>query len=309
MTAVQSRDNTNTEGLKVLVSTEMEDLEFDEAVITVPLGCLKRSFPKISPSLPHRISRAITNISYGRLEKVFITFPTAWWDPTYLKRLDTNVGPKPAGFPFFTHFLHPLYHPANPESWNIELASLASVLPSYLHPTLLFYIHGPCATHVTNLITSLELGTIAYNKALNDFFYPYYSRLPNFCAGHENCIPTGTLATDWQHDEFAGYGSYTNFQISPPLEDGEEGVQLDKNIEALREGLPERGIWFAGEHTAPFVALGTVTGAWWSGEGVGKRIAGLYGLTEEEVGKEPEHRRSAVQLGKGGETLNGVSKV
>lgn len=28
----------------------------------------------------------------------------------------------------------------------------------------------------------------------------------------------------------------------------------------------------AGEHTAPFVALGTVTGAYWSGEGVARRI-------------------------------------
>ena len=55
-------------------------------------------------------------------------------------------------------------------------------------------------------------------------------------------------------------------------------MQLDKDIEALREGCPERGIWFAGEHTAPFVALGTVTGAYVSGEEVAKRVAELYGL-------------------------------
>lgn len=44
----------------------------------------------------------------------------------------------------------------------------------------------------------------------------------------------------------------------------------------MREGLPGKGIWFAGEHTAPFVALGTVTGAYWSGESVAKRIAEAY---------------------------------
>jgi hypothetical protein len=44
----------------------------------------------------------------------------------------------------------------------------------------------------------------------------------------------------------------------------------------MREGLPSRGLWFAGEHTAPFVALGTVTGAYWSGESVGQRIAKAY---------------------------------
>ena len=42
--------------------------------------------------------------------------------------------------------------------------------------------------------------------------------------------------------------------------------------------MPERGIWLAGEHTAPFVALGTSTGAYWSGESVGVRILRAYGM-------------------------------
>jgi len=110
----------------------------------------------------------------------------------------------------------------------------------------------------------------------------------------------------------AGYGSYCNFQVlaSEKAEgkgegegdggrggpcagkgeqvregkerdgdgDGGGGVELDKDIEALRAGMPDRGVWLAGEHTAPFVALGTVTGAWWSGEGVAMRIAAAYGV-------------------------------
>ena len=50
--------------------------------------------------------------------------------------------------------------------------------------------------------------------------------------------------------------------------------------------MPERGVWLAGEHTAPFVALGTVTGAWWSGEGVGRRIVAAYG--DDNLGGEEE---------------------
>lgn len=46
---------------------------------------------------------------------------------------------------------------------------------------------------------------------------------------------------------FSQYGSYCNFQVG--LENG------DKDIEVMRHGMPERGIWLAGEHTAPFVAL------------------------------------------------------
>ncbi len=75
------------------------------------------------------------------------------------------------------------------------------------------------------------------------------------------------------NDDLAGNGSYSNFLTSPP----EAGVELDADIDALRLGLPERGVWFAGEATAPYVALGTVTGAYWSGEAVGKRVAEVYG--------------------------------
>ena len=46
----------------------------------------------------------------------------------------------------------------------------------------------------------------------------------------------------------------------------------------MREGCPEQGVWFAGEHTAPFVALGTVTGAYWSGQAVAVRVADAYGM-------------------------------
>ncbi len=80
------------------------------------------------------------------------------------------------------------------------------------------------------------------------------------------------LATEWSTDEFSGYGSYTNFQVG--LEEG------DKDVEVIRagDGMHNRRVWFAGEHTAPFVALGTVTGAYWSGEKVAERIAGAYWL-------------------------------
>lgn len=69
----------------------------------------------------------------------------------------------------------------------------------------------------------------------------------------------------------------------------DDEVHIDKDIEALRQGCPERGIWFAGEHTAPFVALGTVTGAYWSGEAVANRILAAYGLASNEDALAIEH--------------------
>ncbi|RSM09522.1 hypothetical protein CEP52_004032 [Fusarium oligoseptatum] len=96
--------------------------------------------------------------------------------------------------------------------------------------------------------------------------------MPHFSETDPDCKPTGFMATDWLHDELAGFGSYSNFQVG--LEEG------DTDIRTMREGLPDHGLWLAGEHTAPFVGLGTATGAYWSGESVGRRIAEAYGLTK-----------------------------
>lgn len=81
-----------------------------------------------------------------------------------------------------------------------------------------------------------------------------------------------------------------NFKNSLEPKDGKDGdgteSRLDDDIRALRKGMPERGIWLAGDHTAPFVALGTLTGAYWSGELVGMRILKGYGMALESKGGE-----------------------
>ncbi|RMZ80050.1 hypothetical protein DV738_g3098, partial [Chaetothyriales sp. CBS 135597] len=162
---------------------------YDEVVVTCPLGWLKQHGDTFfTPPLPPRLTRAISNISYGQLEKVYITFPTA------------------------------------------------------------------CEP---------------YNAFLTTFAQPFYSKLPNYSPASAICRPTACLATTWSADAYAGNGSYSNFQVG--LE------HADRDIEEMRNagGLCEReggGLWLAGEHTAPFIALGTTTGAWWSGEAVARRI-------------------------------------
>ena len=171
-------------------------------------------------------------------------------------------------YPGFTHWLAPTYAQSNPQQWDQQGMNLAALPGETAHPTLLFYIYGPCATHIASL-ASTATSHQARDHALIDWFTPYFSHLPNYNPSSPACQPSGVLATAWANDEFAGYGSYANFQVG--LEEG------DEDVEVMREGLPERGIWFAGEHTAPFVALGTSTGAYWSGEGVGRRIVEAKG--------------------------------
>jgi hypothetical protein len=160
----------------------------------------------------------------------------------------------------------------NPAQWSQDAVSLAGLPSSCAQPTLLFYIHSACAHHIGQICQSTPADRS--DAAILAFFEPYYSRLPNYDSSDPDCQAVAVLATNWVSDEFAGYGSYSNFQV---------GLQeADRDLAVMQEGMPERGVWFAGEHTAPFIATGTVTGAYWSGESVADRIAKSYDLLHKD---------------------------
>ncbi|PWO23821.1 splicing factor U2af a subunit [Pyrenophora tritici-repentis] len=246
-------------------------MTFDEVVMTAPLGWLKRSTSAFEPALPPRLQQAIQNLGYGHLDKVYITFPTAFWNVSTLSSSTTTISPssQPAPnitattaplhqlasasttthYPGFTHWLHPTYATqTNQEAWNQEAVNLAALPDNTAHPTLLFYTHGPTSQHLAYLLSTMP--TTQHNSLLTAFFHPYYSLLPNYSASSADCVPSAVLATAWANDEMAGWGSYCNFQTG--LQEG------DGDVEVLRKGVPERGVWMAGEACAPFVALGTV---------------------------------------------------
>jgi hypothetical protein len=260
-----------------LVRTDDQVFEFDEVVVTVPLGCLKRQDLIFSPPLPTSIIRAIENTSYSSLEKVYIAFPIAFWiSPTGPALEQEKSSPKKAAaFSSFAHFLHPTYSLENPQSWTLELNSLSSpeLFGSHTQPTLLFDI------------TPLSLSSSEYFTIIDDSFHPYYSLLPNYRHYDPHCYQRAVLATNWRNDHLAGCSSYMNFKVRDELTAPEAELKMEEDIKALRWGWPEKGVWLAGEHTVPFVALGTLTGAYWSGESVGMRILrvhGLVGASEEQ---------------------------
>ncbi|KAL4764250.1 flavin monoamine oxidase family protein [Aspergillus foveolatus] len=301
---------------EVTVTTQAgERHAFDEVVVTCPLGWLKRNKEAFTPELPPRLSSAIDAISYGRLEKVYITFPEAFWHtettgntvalPTTSAAAANGTNTKLS----FAQFLNPLYHTDHPEEvpWDQECFSLAALPKDTAHPTLLFYTYGPCATYIVDKLTSLSSTTTEMTDSnthapsskqytfLNTLFAPFYSLLPNYIPNTKACTPTSILATTWQSDPNAGHGSYSNFQVG--LVDG------NKDIETLRAGMGlDRGVWFAGEHTAPFVALGTTTGALWSGERAAGQICALYRLGRVGMGVE---RDDSLPSGNG----NGSARV
>jgi hypothetical protein len=274
---------------RVTVTTAAgEKASFDDVVVSCPLGWLKRNLAAFSPPLPQRLSQAIDSINYGRLEKLYVTFPQAFWlrrspgeeDDDDDKDQETDVDT--SRYPIFTHFHDPRYvpHPQG-EAWNQSVVSLAHMPEPCAHPTLLFYMYGPCGSHLVESIKDLVPQSDEYNKTLTAFASPFYSRLPTYSPTDPMCKPVAFLATQWQADRFAGHGSYCNFQT---------GLQRgDEDIEVMRAAATSQGLWLAGEHTAPFIALGTTTGAWWSGEGVARRLCEVYGLAvPPDVSSAPE---------------------
>lgn len=107
-------------------------------------------------------------------------------------------------------------------------------------------------------------------RALIEFLKPYYSQIPGFLSNAPECEPLEIVRTNWSNDELAGNGSYSNFQVG--LANGVD------SIEAMRAGVEDQNLWFAGEHVAPLVGLGTAAGAYWSGELAAKKILRKFNI-------------------------------
>jgi monoamine oxidase len=66
----------------VVVRTEQGDFEAYYAIVTVPLGVLKRGAIVFDPPLPSAKQQAIERLHMGLLNKVYLRFPTAFWPQT-----------------------------------------------------------------------------------------------------------------------------------------------------------------------------------------------------------------------------------
>ena len=250
---------------------------FDDVVTTAPLGWLKRSENVFSPPLAPRISTAIHSLGYGNLDRVFIKFPEAFWNNQaskmngYHGRLNETV--RSPAFPIESLFLRPEYaNDTNPAKWRQEIISFSGLPEPYSQPVIMFFVYGQWGRHITGLVRGMEQDTNEYYRIIDENFRPYYSKLPNYNPASPQCKPLEFMSTDWQGDKLAGFGSFTNL----PTGSGD----CHQHFQALREGMGEDcGIWFAGEHTSLPGGLGTVTGAYWSGEEVAKRVVRRWKTT------------------------------
>ncbi|KAL8650181.1 MAG: hypothetical protein Q9226_005256 [Calogaya cf. arnoldii] len=262
--------NRRMEGVEVEAADGFRDV-FDDVVVTAPLGWLKRNENVFCPALTPEISTAIRSLGYGNLDRVFIKFPEAFWTAQ-----DSNTNGyhgsesekiRSPVFPIESIYLRPTYAAeTNPAEWRQEIISFSGLPKQFSQPIIMFFAYGQWGRHITGLVRGMAQDCQEYYRILDDTFRPYYSKLPNYDPASSTCQPLEIMSTDWQNDKFAGFGSFTNL----PAGSGD----CFQHFEALRRGMGEtRGVWFAGEHTSPLGGLGTVTGAYWSGEQVAKQIA------------------------------------
>jgi Flavin containing amine oxidoreductase len=245
-----------------LKSTTNEEFHADSLIVTLPLGTLKSNTVKFTPELPPSVHRAISNLGFGVLEKLFIRFSKAWW----LTPLSANESAIGLEFYRFTSLL----------------STLETSLP---RGTLNFFslarIHQPQPVFGIYVATDLAKYLVAMPKPeLREMLQKsYIPHLPNYDQDDPECQILEIGSSQWSMDPLSGYGSYTHVPA------GE--IEGDGNMKVLGEMVFEAGdggVWFAGEHTADteviagdkYTTMATVTGAYKTGERAGKHVLEYY---------------------------------
>lgn len=164
---------------RVVVDTDRGSFTAEQAVVTVPVGVLQSDDFVIEPDLPRPIAGALGRLKMNAFEKVFLQFPTRFWDDgVYAIR---QQGPE-------SRWWH---------SWY-DLTSLHGL------PTLLTFAAGPAAVATRDWPQEQVVESVL--AQLRRF---YGDRVP---------APTRVHITEWQKDPFS-HGSYAFMTVGSATSD------------------------------------------------------------------------------------------
>jgi monoamine oxidase len=177
---VVSRVQWSAEG--VVVTTDHGAFAADGAIVTVPVGVLQSEDFVIEPALPEPVAGALARLSMNAFEKVFLRFPTKFWDDdVYAIR---QQGPE-------SRWWH---------SWY-DLTALHDT------PTLLTFAAGPAAIETRDW-TEEEI----VDSVLTQLRRLYGDRVER---------PTHVHVTDWQDDPWS-HGSYAYMSVGSTTADHDD---------------------------------------------------------------------------------------
>lgn len=124
--------STGPNGKTKVKTVNGQTFEFDEVVVTCPLGWLKRNLQAFLPPLPDRVSRGIQSIGYGTLEKVSIYTPQhITVETTRLTFLGLHIVP----YCLLAHPFHK-YHRRRPHSSRVLPVALTTIRARHQSPRL-----------------------------------------------------------------------------------------------------------------------------------------------------------------------------
>ncbi|MEH6792917.1 MAG: NAD(P)/FAD-dependent oxidoreductase [Rhodococcus sp. (in: high G+C Gram-positive bacteria)] len=157
----------------VLVETGAGMFSAERAVVTVPIGVLQSSSFVVEPPLPEPVSGALSRLAMNSFEKVFLQFPTAFWDENvYAVRQQGEAG----------HWWHSWYDVTLPHG----------------HPTLLTFAAGPSAQQTRHWSDARIADSVL--EALRGLY------------GERVVTPDRVYVTRWQDDPFS-HGSYSYMTV------------------------------------------------------------------------------------------------
>ncbi|KWU44669.1 FAD/NAD(P)-binding domain-containing protein [Rhodotorula sp. JG-1b] len=258
-------DVEEQEGACVKVTAENGQTFTARAVIsTIPHAVLQQNPPKFSPPLPTSFTSALARIRTGALEKIVLSYLSAWWP-----------SPDQTGS-FLLLPLEPTTGDNNNKSDSLEALFASTVIPVTSferigmnpHPTLLAYI-GASAAKVLARYSTDEVA---------DAFHAYLvKRLGGAETSSSSQIPPAPstkLVTTWLSDPFS-LGA-TSAPVTLPSSSTTDGGEFSTPLDYILVSRPawQGRVGFAGEHT-DLDNHGSVAGAFISGKREGLRVKEL----------------------------------
>lgn len=166
----------------VLVDTGSGRFSAERAVVTVPIGVLKSPTFTVEPPLPEAVSDALERLEMNAFEKVFIRFPTKFWDENvYAVRQQGEAG----------RWWHSWYDVTMPPG----------------RPTLLTFAAGACAQQIRHWSDERIADSVL--EALRGLY------------GDRVATPDSVYVTRWQDDPFS-HGSYSYMTVGSRTSDHDD---------------------------------------------------------------------------------------
>lgn len=110
----------------VTVTTNQGEVSGDQAIITLPLGVLKRGAVTFTPALPAAKVAAIQRLNMGVLNKTYLRFPRVFWEQEaeWLNYIGARTGEWAAWLNLFSYTQQPILLGFNAGAYGAQIESL-----------------------------------------------------------------------------------------------------------------------------------------------------------------------------------------